>query len=55
VPEEEEDLHPSSGAQTTVTTTPGTCQTVAATCHYRGVVGTDDDGCKTCRAVYRYK
>ena len=35
-------LHPLSGAQTTASTTSGTCQIIAATCHYRGVVGTDD-------------
>ena len=34
-------LHPSSGAQTTVSTASGTCQTVTATCRYRGGVGTE--------------
>jgi len=33
-------LHPSSGAHTTVSTASGTCQTVTATCRYRGGVGT---------------
>ena len=33
-------LHPSSGAQTTVSTASGTCQTVSATCRYRGEDGT---------------
>ena len=33
-------LHPSSGAQITVITASGTCQTVSATCRYRGGVGT---------------
>ena len=33
-------LHPSSGAHTTVSTASGTCQTVTATCRYRGRVGT---------------
>ena len=33
-------LHPSSGAQTTVSTASGICHTVTATCHYRGRVGT---------------
>ena len=33
-------LHPSSVTHTTVSTTSGTCQTVTATCHYRGRVGT---------------
>ena len=33
-------LHPSSGAHTTVSTASGTCQTVTATCRYRGEVGT---------------
>jgi hypothetical protein len=32
--------HPSSGAHTTVSTASGTCQTVIATCRYRGGVGT---------------
>ena len=32
--------HPSSGAYTTVSTASGTCQTVTATCRYRGRVGT---------------
>ena len=32
--------HPSSGAQTTVTTASGICHTVTATCRYRGRVGT---------------
>ena len=32
--------HPSSGAQTTVSTASGICHTVTATCHYRGRVGT---------------
>ena len=32
-------LHPSSGAQTTVSTTSGICHTVTATCRYRGGVG----------------
>jgi hypothetical protein len=32
--------HPSSGAQTTVSTAPGTCHAVTATCRYRGRVGT---------------
>jgi hypothetical protein len=31
-------LHPSSGAHTTVSTASGTCQTVTATCRYRGRV-----------------
>jgi len=30
----------SSGAQTTVSTASGICQTVTATCRYRGIVGT---------------
>ena len=33
-------LHPSSGAHTTVLTASGICQTVTATCCYRGSVGT---------------
>ena len=33
-------LHPSSGAHTTVSAASGTCQTVIATCRYRGGVGT---------------
>ena len=33
-------LHPSSGAQTTVSTASGICHTVTATCRYRGRVGT---------------
>jgi hypothetical protein len=33
-------LRPSSEAHTTVSTAPGTCQTVTATCRYRGRVGT---------------
>ena len=33
-------LHPSPGAHTTVSTASGTCQTVTATCRYRGRVGT---------------
>ena len=33
-------LHPSSGAHTTVFTASSTCQTVTATCRYRGRVGT---------------
>jgi hypothetical protein len=33
-------LHPSSGAQTTVSTASGICQTDTATCRYRGRVGT---------------
>ena len=33
-------LHPSSGVQTTVSTASGTCQTVTATCRYRGGDGT---------------
>jgi len=32
--------HPSSGAQTTVTTASGICRSVIATCRYRGRVGT---------------
>jgi len=32
--------HPSSGAQTTVSTEFGICYTVTATCRYRGGVGT---------------
>ena len=32
--------HPSSGAQTTVSTASGICHTVIATCRYRGRVGT---------------
>ena len=32
--------HPSSGAQTTVSTASGICHTVIATCRYRGTVGT---------------
>jgi hypothetical protein len=32
--------HPSSRAQTTVSTASGICHTVTATCHYRGRVGT---------------
>ena len=32
--------HPSSGAQTTVSTASGICHTVTATCRYRGRVGT---------------
>ena len=32
-------LRPSSGAHTTVSTAPGTCQTVIATCRYCGGVG----------------
>ena len=35
-------LHPSSGAHTTVSTASGTCQTVTATCRYRGGIGTVD-------------
>ena len=31
--------HPSSGAQTTVSTAPGICHTVTAICRYRGRVG----------------
>jgi len=31
-------LHPSSGEHLTVSTTSGTCQTVTATCRYRGRV-----------------
>ena len=34
-------LHPSSGAQTTVSTAPGICHTFIAICRYRGRVGTD--------------
>jgi len=33
-------LHPSSGAQTTVSTASGICHTVTSTCRYRGRVGT---------------
>ena len=33
-------LYSSSGTQTTVSTESGTCQTVTATCRYRGRVGT---------------
>ena len=33
-------LHPSLGAHTTVSTASGNCQTVTATCRYRGVDGT---------------
>jgi hypothetical protein len=33
-------FHPSSEAHTTVSTAPGICYTVTATCHYRGRVGT---------------
>jgi hypothetical protein len=33
-------LHPPSGAHTTVSTASGICQTVTATCRYRGRVGT---------------
>ena len=33
-------LHPYSGAHTTVFTVSGTCQTVTATCRYRGRLGT---------------
>jgi hypothetical protein len=33
-------FHPSSGAQTTVSTTSGICHIVTATCRYRGRVGT---------------
>jgi hypothetical protein len=33
-------LHPSSEAQTTVSTASGICHTVTATCRYRGIVGT---------------
>ena len=33
-------LHPSSGAHTTLSTASGTCQTVTATCRYRGRGGT---------------
>ena len=33
-------LHPSSGAQTTVSTASGICHTVTAICRYRGRVGT---------------
>ena len=33
-------IHPSSGAHTTVCTESGICQTVTATCRYRGRVGT---------------
>ena len=36
-------LHPSSGAHTTLSTASGNCQTVAATCRYRGRVGTSFD------------
>jgi hypothetical protein len=32
--------HPSSGAQTTVSTASGICHTFTATCRYRGKVGT---------------
>jgi hypothetical protein len=32
--------HPSSEAQTTVSTTSGFCHTITATCRYRGRVGT---------------
>jgi hypothetical protein len=32
--------HPTSGAQSTVSTTSGICHTVTATCRYRGRVGT---------------
>jgi len=32
--------HPSSGAHTTASTASGTCQTVTATCRYRGGAGT---------------
>jgi hypothetical protein len=35
-------LHPSSGAHTTVSTASGTCQTVTATCRYRGRDGTPE-------------
>jgi len=31
---------PVAGAQTTVSTAPGICHTVTATCRYRGKVGT---------------
>jgi hypothetical protein len=34
-------LHPSSGAHTNVSTAPGICHTVTATCRYRGRVGVD--------------
>jgi hypothetical protein len=34
-------LHPSSGAHTSAFTACGTCQTVTATCRYRGRVGTE--------------
>jgi hypothetical protein len=34
-------LHPSSGAQTTVSTASRICHTVTAICRYRGRVGTD--------------
>ena len=33
-------LHPSSGAQTTVSTASGVCSTVTAICRYHGRVGT---------------
>ena len=33
--------HPSSGAQTTVSTASGICHTISAICRYRGRVGTD--------------
>jgi hypothetical protein len=33
-------FHPSSGAHTSVSTVPGICHTVTATCRYRGRVGT---------------
>jgi hypothetical protein len=33
-------FHPSSGAHETVSTAPGICHTVTATCRYRGRVGT---------------
>jgi len=44
--------HPSSGAQTTVSTTSGICHTVTAICRYRGGVGT---GLSVRWVVYYYQ
>ena len=45
-------LHPSSGANTTVSTASGICHNVDATCRYRGRVGTGLSGCGWLTPVY---
>jgi len=48
-------LHPSLGAHTTVSTASGTCQTITATCQYRGRVGTGKTSSNSSTIVARYK